>query len=164
MCRSTDTSRNSPKVTHFCLNLLKRAPKMPSSCLCCKIKLSYETGAFLSLSECHLHLEILHLFSLTSVPFSSVSSSLSLSACYSCCHPHRTSEKCADSGCWATIPYYWSFKWKPSSPWLAGFQWGGVAAMLYDHMSLCTSFVQINMSSGCLHILTFSSEWKERLP
>lgn len=32
--------------------------------------------------------------------------SVSLSLSYSCCHPHRTSQKCADSGCWATLPYY----------------------------------------------------------
>ena len=69
--------------------------------------------------------------------------SLSPSASYSCCHPHRTSQKCADSGCWATLPYYWSFKWKPrrgACDWSV-FQRGGAAAMLYDHTSLYTCFV-----------------------
>lgn len=68
----------------------------------------------------------------------SLSLSPSPSPRYSHCHPHRTSQKCADSGCWATLPYYWSFKWKPSravSDWLA-LQRGGTAAMLYDHTSL----------------------------
>lgn len=86
--------------------------------------------------------------------FLSLLLSPSPSASYSCCHPHRTSQKCADSGCWATLPYYWSFKWNPhkaACDWSA-FQWGGAAAMLCDHMSLYTSFVQINMSFRGLHV------------
>lgn len=92
-------------------------------------------------------------------------SSLSPSPCYSCCHPHRTSQKCADSGCWATLPYYRSFKWKPSRvacDWRAVGR-GGAAAMLYDHMGIYTCFVHINKSLKCSQILSVSSRGKDIL-
>lgn len=84
---------------------------------------------------------------------------------YSCCHPHRTSQKCEDSGCWATLPYYWSFTWKPcraTCDWLS-FQRGGAAEMLYDHMSLYACFVQINMSFKWSPVLLVSSNGNEML-
>lgn len=75
----------------------------------------------------------------SSVPllsFLSLLLSPSLSASYSCCHPHRTSQKCADSGCWATLPYYWSFKWNPqrASLWLVSFSAGrGCCNVVWPH-------------------------------
>lgn len=43
-----------------------------------------------------------------------------------------------------------------SNVWLVGFSVGRAAAMLYDHMSLCTCFVHINMSFEWCHILSVS--------
>lgn len=36
--------------------------------------------------------------------------------------------------------------------------------MLYEHMSLNTCFVKINMSFKCFHVFTVSSKRKEMLP
>lgn len=125
MCKSTDTRRNPPKPAH---PLFEQAQTQQGSSmaslrfcllLCCKNKLSNEYGSFFSLTSSFFLSFLLPPveFWTFSPPISALFSlllSLSPSPSYSRCHPHRTSQKCADSGCWATLPYYWSFKWKSS--------------------------------------------------
>lgn len=88
----------------------------------------------------HAHLETVNLCSPSSVSCSL----LCPLPYYSCCHPHRTSDKCADSGCRATPTALLKLQmeaWK--LPIGRPLKRGGSAAAVHDHMCLCKTFVNV---------------------